>query len=142
MSGITRTPTSGARATLRRHKTVVLTTFKWDGTGVPTPVNIAFDGERIFFRSFDRAWKTKRIRNRAEVEVTPATFRGTPDGEAIPARAALLEDEAAQPARRALRRSQPVIHGLVVPLIHRLKRYRTMHYELHLAGVDDEPLAR
>ena len=42
--------------------TILLTTYKRDGTPVPTPVSIAFDGDRAFFRSYDQAWKTKRLR--------------------------------------------------------------------------------
>ena len=48
--------------------TILLTTYKRDGTPVPTPVSIAFDGDRAFFRSYDQAWKTKRLRNNARVE--------------------------------------------------------------------------
>ena len=33
----------------------MLTTYKRDGTPVPTPVSIAFDGDRAFFRSYDQA---------------------------------------------------------------------------------------
>ena len=32
-------------------KTILLTTYKRDGTPVGTPVSIAFDGDRAFFRS-------------------------------------------------------------------------------------------
>jgi hypothetical protein len=34
-------------------------------------------------------------------------------------------------AARALARRHRVLHAVVVPLMHRLSRYRTMHYELH-----------
>jgi PPOX class probable F420-dependent enzyme len=46
-----------------RQKTVLLTTYRRDGTPVGTPVNIAVDGDRAFVRTFDTAWKLKRIRN-------------------------------------------------------------------------------
>ncbi len=36
---------------LRHTKTILLTTYKRDGTPIGTPVSIAFDGERAFFRS-------------------------------------------------------------------------------------------
>jgi hypothetical protein len=39
---------------LRDTKTIVLTTFKRDGTPIPTPVSIAFDGSRAFFRSYHK----------------------------------------------------------------------------------------
>ncbi len=66
---------------------VLLTTYKRDGTPIGTPVNIAVDGDRAFVRTFDTAWKLKRIRNRPEeVEVAPSTWRGRPTGSAIRAR--------------------------------------------------------
>ena len=43
-------------------RTVLLTTYRRDGTPVGTPVNIVVDGERAFVRTFDTAWKLKRIR--------------------------------------------------------------------------------
>ena len=46
---------NGALESLTGAKTVLLRTFKRDGTPVPTPVSIAFDGDRAFFRSYDQA---------------------------------------------------------------------------------------
>lgn len=119
-------------AALRRAKTVVLSSYKRDGTPVATPVSLACDGGRLFFRSYDRAWKTKRIRNNPNVELEPSTLRGKPTGDPVSARAVLLEGECAKTAARALARRHRVLQGLLVPLAHRVARYRTMHYELHL----------
>jgi uncharacterized protein len=52
---------------------VLLTTYKRDGTPIGTPVNIAVDGNRAFVRTFDTAWKLKRIHNNPEVEIAPST---------------------------------------------------------------------
>jgi uncharacterized protein len=79
--------TSNDLNSLRQTKTVLLTTYKRDGTPIPTPVSIAFDGDRAFFRSYDKAWKTRRLRNNPEVEVSPSTLRGKPAGVAVHARA-------------------------------------------------------
>jgi uncharacterized protein len=125
---------------LKQTKTILLTTYKRDGTPIPTPVSIAFDGERAFFRSYDRAWKTKRLRNNPHVEVAPATLRGEPTGPTISGTATLLSRDDAEGAARALRRGQRVLQGVLVPLAHRLMRYRTMHYELHLDGDPGGPL--
>ena len=57
--------------------TILLTTYKRDGTPVPTPVSIAFDGDRAFFRSYDQAWKTKRLRHNAPATVSTATMAVT-----------------------------------------------------------------
>ena len=67
-------------APIRDAKTILLTTYKRDGTAVATPVSLAFDGERAFFRSYDKAWKTKRLRHDPAVQAAPATLRGRPTG--------------------------------------------------------------
>ena len=116
---------------LKSAKTILLTTYKRDGSPVGTPVSIAFDGDRAFFRSYDKAWKTKRLRNNPNVKAAPATLRGTPTGRSVDARATLLAGEQAQIAGRALARRHRLLQGILVPLAHRLMRYQTMHYELH-----------
>ena len=57
-------------------RTVLLTSFRGDGTPVGTPVTIAVEGDHAFIRSFDAAWKVKRMRRNPEVEVAPSTFKG------------------------------------------------------------------
>jgi PPOX class probable F420-dependent enzyme len=111
-------------------KTILLTTYKRDGTAVGTPVSIAFDGDRAFFRSYDKAWKTKRLRRDPRVRVAPSTVRGKPTGPAIQARATLLDGEQARVAARALARRHRVLQAVLVPAMHRVMRYQTMHYEL------------
>jgi hypothetical protein len=121
---------SAAFAPVENAKTILLTTYKRDGTAVGTPVSIAFDGDRAFFRSYDKAWKTKRLRRDSRVRIAPATLRGKTTGPAIQARATLLEGEQARIAARALARRHRVLQGILVPTAHRLMRYHTMHYEL------------
>jgi PPOX class probable F420-dependent enzyme len=119
-----------ALETLQDTKTILLTTYKRDGTPVGTPVSIAFDDGRAFFRTYDKAWKSKRLRNNPQVEAAPATLRGKPTGPAIHGTARLLSGGEARLAARALARRQRVLQGVVVPMGHRLMRYRTLHYEL------------
>jgi uncharacterized protein len=115
---------------LKTAKTILLTTYKRDGTAVGTPVSIAFDGDRAFFRSYDKAWKTKRLRHNPHVQATPSTFRGKSTGPVIDARATLLAGEQARIAAKALARRHRVLQAVLVPAAHRLMRYHTMHYEL------------
>jgi uncharacterized protein len=126
-------------ALLRSAKTILLTTYKRDGTPVATPVSVAFAGDRAFFRSYDKAWKTKRLRNNPQVEVAASTLRGTPTGPPLHARATLLDGEQARVAARALARRHRLLQGLAVPLFHRLLHYRTMHYELRADPVRAVP---
>jgi len=116
-----------------RQKTALLVSYRRDGTPVGTPLSVAVDGDRAFVRSFEQAWKTRHIRNRPEVELAPSTARGKPTGTSIRARARRLEGAEARDAARALARKHPLLHGVVVPLSHRLGRAkfgRTVHYEL------------
>jgi PPOX class probable F420-dependent enzyme len=126
-------------ALLSSAKTILLTTYKRDGTPVATPVSIAFSGGRAFFRSYDKAWKTRRLRNNPEVEVAASTLRGKPAGPPVHARATLLEGEQARIAAHALARHHRVLQGLLVPAAHRVMRYRTMHYELRAAPARAAP---
>ena len=113
-----------------RQKTVLLTTYRRDGTPVGTPVHIAVDGDRTFVRTFDTAWKLKRIRNNPEVEVAPSTVRGKPTSPAIRARARVLSGDESAYAGRAIARKYPILQGFLVPLVHRLRRNKTIHIEL------------
>jgi PPOX class probable F420-dependent enzyme len=109
---------------------VLLTTYKRDGTPVGTAVNIAVEGDLAYFRTWDTAWKLRRIRNNPEVQLAPSTGRGKPTAPPILARARVLEGEDAARAGRLLARKYPALHGLLVPLVHRLRGNKTMHVEL------------
>ena len=111
-------------------KYVLLTTYRRDGTPVGTPVNIAIEGDRAFVRTWDTAWKVKRIRNNLEVEVAPSALRGKPTGPAIRAHARILDGDESAYAGRAIARKHRILHGLLVPLVHRLRRNKTVHIEL------------
>jgi hypothetical protein len=110
-----------------RQKTVLLTTRRRDGTPVGTPVHIAVEGDRAFVRTWDTTGKRKRIRNDPSVEVCPSTVGGRPTGPAIRARARVLEGEESAYAGRMLARKYPVLHGFLIPLVHRLRGNETTH---------------
>ncbi|MEU2612994.1 PPOX class F420-dependent oxidoreductase [Micromonospora sp. NPDC007271] len=122
-----------AWAPLARQKTVVLTTYKRDGTAVPTAVSVAVVGARAYVRSWEKAWKTRRIRNNPQVTVAPSTALGKPTGPAVAAVARRLTGVEDRAAARALARKHPVLQRMLVPLMHRLGRRRfgrTVHFEL------------
>jgi PPOX class probable F420-dependent enzyme len=96
-------------------------------------VSIAVDGDRAVFRSFAKAGKTRRLRRDPIVEVAPSTFRGRPIGPVIRGTARPLDGGEAKQAARLLRRKHPFLHGILVPLAHRVGRRRTgrtVHFEL------------
>jgi PPOX class probable F420-dependent enzyme len=120
-------------ARFARQKTAVLTTYRRDGTPVPTPLSVVVDGDRLLIRSYEKSGKARRIRNRPEVEIAPSTARGKPTGPATRATARLLDGADSRRAARLLARKYPGLHGIVVPWGHRLSRAKvgaTVHYEL------------
>jgi uncharacterized protein len=109
---------------------VLLTTYKRDGTPVGTAVNIVVEGDRAYFRTWDTAWKLRRIHNNPEVEFAPSTARGRPTAPAIVARATVLEGEESSRAGRLLASKYPALHRLLVPLVHRLRGNKMMRVAL------------
>ncbi|WP_232079339.1 PPOX class F420-dependent oxidoreductase [Mycobacterium conspicuum] len=116
-----------------RQKTISLTTFRKDGTPGSSPISIVVDGNRAYFRSFEKAIKVRRIQRNPNVEFGPATGSGKPTGSAQPGDVRLLDGAEYRKAARLLRQKYPVLHGVLVPLAHRLMRSkfgRTVHAEL------------
>jgi PPOX class probable F420-dependent enzyme len=129
--------TGGGLEPFVEQKTVLVTTYRRDGTPVGTPVNIAVEGDHAFMRSYERSGKAKRLRRNALVEIAPSTMRGVPTGPAVRARAREITGDEWQHAGQLLRRKHPLLHGVLVPLTHHLfrRKYgRTVHYELRLVG--------
>ena len=125
--------TEPALARFVRQKTIRLTTFREDGTSGTSPVSIVVEGDRAYFRSFERAVKVRRLRRNPKVEFGPSTTSGKPTGAMQPGRVRLLQGDEYQTAARLLRRKYPFLHGVLVPLTHRLMRSRfggTVHAEL------------
>jgi PPOX class probable F420-dependent enzyme len=113
-------------------RTALLETRKRDGSWVGTPVSIARQGKRLYFRSYDASGKAKRLRNFAEIRLTPSTLRGKPRGETVLGRARLLGGDDAGLAQAALHSQFPVLHGRLVPALHRRRGWTTLYYEIEL----------
>ena len=109
---------------------VQLTTFRRNGTPVGTTVHIVVDGDTAYFRTWDTTGKAKRIRHNPEVRVARSTFRGRPLGPAIPAQAYLLDGQESEQAARMLARKHPVLHGHLIPWVHRRQGWTTQQYRL------------
>src|SRR4029453_5637816 len=117
---------------LGRQKYVRLETRKRDGTWVGTAVSIVVSDGRAYFRTYDAAGKAKRLRNFPDVRVAPSTLRGRPTGPAVTGAATLLHGPEAERAAALLAAKYPLLHGRLVPAIHRRKGWTTQHYELTL----------
>jgi PPOX class probable F420-dependent enzyme len=113
-----------------RQKYVRLTSYRKNGTAVSTPVHIAVEGGYAFVRTWSTSGKYKRMVRDPAVELAPSTWRGQPTGPTIGARARVLSDTEAVHAAHALAQKYALLQGLLVPLYHRLRGYRTVHVEL------------
>ncbi len=108
----------------------LLTSFRRDGTPVPTVVSIVVEDDHAFVRTYERSGKFKRIRRNPEVEIRPATMGGKPLGDPIRAQVRVLAGPEDARAAELLAKKHPVLHGVLVPLAHRVRRDRTVHMEL------------
>lgn len=116
---------------VRRRHTVAVATFRRDGTAVSTAVSLAVDPDDPtvgWMRTWSTAGKARRLLRDPRVTVAPATIRGRVTGDAIEATATLVDGAREARARRLLARKHPVLHGVLVPLGHRLRQMRTQHY--------------
>lgn len=110
--------------TLADGKYLLLTTYRKNGTAVPTPVWVVRDGDALGVWSAADAWKVKRVRNRADVLVGPCDVRGNPTGGSVPGRAEVLDDAGTERYRKLLARKYGIT-GRLVLLGSRLRRGRT-----------------
>lgn len=124
---------SEANELLRRfvdQPTVVLTTFRKNGDGVPTAVNIAVDGDRAFVKTWSASGKYKRIRNDPRVTVAPSTLRGKPTGSEIEMTARMLGGADRALAQRLIEQKHPILQRILIRIGHRLQRAETVFMEL------------
>jgi PPOX class probable F420-dependent enzyme len=121
---------SGYFAALSASEYMLLTTFRRDGRAVATPVHIVAEADRAYFRTWDVSGKAKRLRHTPAVEVAPCSSRGRSRGPAVRARAVLLDGEASEQAAGALAHKHPILHGWLIPLYHRQRRWATQQYRL------------
>ena len=100
---------------------MLLTTYRRNGTAVPTPVWVAAaDGELLLW-SERKAGKVKRIRNDGKVVVQACDFRGSvTHGAAVSGQARLLDATGTELARRTIARKYGVL-GHVTMFFSRLR---------------------
>ena len=100
-------PPAAFPSALADARTVVLTTFRRDGTGVPTAMSMAVDGDRAYMRTWRTSGKAKRLRRSPDATVAPSTTRGTPTGPALAVRARFIDGPDAERAGRLIAAKHP-----------------------------------
>ena len=108
---------------------VLLTTFRRNGVGIATVVNLAVEGDHGYFRTYARASKLKRIRRNPDGQVAPCSPTGKPSGPAIPCRIRVLHGPEAAHAEQVIKRKHPIVQGVLVSVAHTLMRDRSVYLE-------------
>jgi uncharacterized protein len=108
-----------------------LTSFRRDGTGVPTPVWFVEAGGRLLVETDAASYKVRRIRRDPRVTIAPCTATGRLRGSPVPATAGLLPDAEVARMDRLLARKYRVDLLFVKPFrslqaaLHRRSRHGT-----------------
>jgi uncharacterized protein len=109
----------------------LLTTYRRNGRPVATPVNVVVDGDRVMFRTYEQTGKFKRLRNDSRVTLQPCDARGRATSEQLVLGVArLLAGPRDADVSHQIDAKYPLFQGTLVRLIHRLARYRTVHFEV------------
>lgn len=103
-----------ALMSLGDEKYVLLTTFRKDGTAVPTPLWAVREGDAILVWTPVDSGKVKRIRRSGDVEVAPCDFKGNPTGAAVKGRARLLDESGSDRVRHLIGRKYGVLGKVTV----------------------------
>ena len=98
---------------LGAEKYVLLTTFRKDGSAVPTPVWVARDGDELVMYSAPDAGKVKRIRRDGTVRIAPCTVGGKPTGPEVTGQARLLDEPGIRATQALLARKYGITYRLV-----------------------------
>jgi PPOX class probable F420-dependent enzyme len=99
---------------LGRGSYLLVTTFRKDGTPVPTPVWAAQNGDELIVWTQTTAGKVKRIRNNPTVELAECDLRGKPRGETVKGTARILDADATEHGRRVLRKKYGISGRVVI----------------------------
>ncbi len=100
---------------------LLLTTYRKDGTPVATPLWVVRDGDAVAVWTPTDSWKVKRIRRNPKVEVAPCEFNGKPTGEAVPGTAEILDGDATERVRGAIKQKYGIM-GRITMFGSRLRR--------------------
>jgi PPOX class probable F420-dependent enzyme len=99
---------------LSRGSYLLVTTFRKDGTPVPTPVWVGRDGDELLVWTQATAGKVKRVRNNPSVELTECDLRGKPRGETVKGTARILDEDATERGRRVLSKKYGISGRVVI----------------------------
>jgi PPOX class probable F420-dependent enzyme len=109
---MTNTPSTVER--LGDEQYLLVTTFRRDGTPVPTPVWVVREDDALLVWTAATSAKVKRIGRNGSVTVAPCNVRGVPKGEAVPAHATLMGPEGGEIVRGLIKKKYGLQGRLIV----------------------------
>jgi uncharacterized protein len=123
----------GTAAPASPGKYLSVTSYRRDGTGVPTPVWFVQEDGRLLIETDANSYKVRRIRRNPSVTVAPCTATGRLRGAPVAAHAQLLADAEVARVERLMTRKYRV--DLVV-----IKPIRTLQAALHRGRPRGKPV--
>ena len=115
-------------------KYMSLTTYRRDGTAVPTAVWFAEEDGRLFVITPADSYKAKRLRRNPVAMVAPCTARGTPRGDAIPAQVEFLPPDEYARIDRLMAEKYRVRRVVIMPIYRLVKKLRGTPIDAHGAA--------
>ncbi|MEW2130857.1 PPOX class F420-dependent oxidoreductase [Streptomyces sp. NPDC005435] len=100
---------------------LLVTSYRKDGTPVPTPVWVVRDDDALGVWTTADSWKVKRVRRRADVLVGPCDMRGNATGEQVPATARITDADTTARYRSLIARKYGIV-GRLTLLGSRIRR--------------------
>jgi PPOX class probable F420-dependent enzyme len=120
-----------------------LTTFTPDALPVAVSVDGMADGDRAYFRAWNRSGTARHLRYTDEVQVTACTAPGMESGSPLDAVARPLHGDRARWVAWELARKYRFRQPFLIPLVRWTRRWQMTHYELFsyeaAAGQDARP---
>ncbi|WAZ25934.1 PPOX class F420-dependent oxidoreductase [Streptomyces cinnabarinus] len=93
---------------------LLITSYRKNGTPVPTPVWVVRDGDTLGVWTVADSWKVKRIRARGDILVGPCDLRGNPTGDPVPATAEITDRETSARYRKLIARKYGLVGRLTL----------------------------
>ncbi|MCF2530929.1 PPOX class F420-dependent oxidoreductase [Yinghuangia soli] len=117
--------TEHALARLGAAKYLLVTTYRKDGSAVPTPVWVARDGDSLVVWTVTTSAKVRRLRRDPRVELAECTFKGAPLGSGVAGTGRVLDDADATERVRKLIKKKYGVTGWLTVQASVLRRGRT-----------------
>ncbi|QIZ00988.1 PPOX class F420-dependent oxidoreductase [Streptomyces sp. S1D4-11] len=95
-------------------KYLLVTSYRKNGSPVPTPVWVVRDGDTLGIWTPADSYKVKRIRARGDILVGPCDLRGNPLGDQVSATAEICEPDTTARYRKLITRKYGIVGRLTL----------------------------